>query len=124
LHVGLKKVEFDGCRRDRFIFGNAAGLPSRYDLLNSGAGPRTPAAIPRASIAAGITFKRGNMATVRVSPTEVQVDNIIYIFESSGVADDFEACVATVDVGHCETQYLAIGKRDASVPPVNEFPVD
>jgi hypothetical protein len=64
------------------------------------------------------------MATVRVSPTEVQVDNTIYTFESSGVADDFEACVATVDVGHCEAQYLAVDKRDADLPPVNEFPVD
>lgn len=64
------------------------------------------------------------MATVRVSPTEVKVDDTVYTFESSGVADDFEACVATVDVTHCETQYLSIGKRNANEPPFNEFPVD
>ena len=64
------------------------------------------------------------MATIRVSPNEVQVDDIIYTFESSGVADDFEACVATVDVGHCETQCVPVGKRDAGMPPVAEFPVD
>lgn len=41
------------------------------------------------------------MATVRISPTEVQVDDVIYSYASAGQADAFEACVAAVDVAHC-----------------------
>jgi hypothetical protein len=65
------------------------------------------------------------MANVRISPTEVQVGDIIYTFESAGIADDFEACVATVDVSHCETRYLAVDKRRVHpLAPDDEFPVD
>jgi hypothetical protein len=65
------------------------------------------------------------MPNIRISPTEVQVDTIIYTFESAGIADDFEACVATVDVSHCESKYLWVDKRNANpLGPDNEFPVD
>lgn len=45
------------------------------------------------------------MATVRISPTEVQVDQVIYVYASAGQADAFEACVAAVDVSHCVTDH-------------------
>ena len=65
------------------------------------------------------------MPNIRISPTEVQVAETIYTFESAGVADDFEACVATVDVSHCEARYLSVDKRRAPpLAPDNEFPVD
>jgi hypothetical protein len=65
------------------------------------------------------------MANVRISPTEVQVGDTIYTFESAGVADDFEACVATVDVRHCEAKYLSVDRRPAHpLAPDDEFPVD
>jgi hypothetical protein len=65
------------------------------------------------------------MPNIRISPTEVQVDDTIYTFESAGVADDFEACVATVDVSHCVSKYLSIDKRSAHpLAPDDEFPVD
>jgi hypothetical protein len=95
-----------------------------YDPLKARSQRAGGAARWRASMPAQYHSKRGNMPTVRLSPTEVQVDNTVYTFESSGVADDFEACVATVDVGHCETKYLSVGKRDVNEPPFNEFPVD
>lgn len=65
------------------------------------------------------------MANIRISPTEVQVDDIIYTFEDAGVADDFEACVATVDVSHCTQKHVALGQRNAHpLAPDDEFPVD
>ena len=65
------------------------------------------------------------MPNIRISPIEVQVDETIYTFESAGVADDFEACVATVDVSHCESRCMSVGKRRAHpLAPDDEFPVD
>lgn len=65
------------------------------------------------------------MANIRISPTEVQVNGTIYTFESAGIADDFEACIATVDVTHCEQTCLSVDKRRAHpLAPENEFPVD
>lgn len=65
------------------------------------------------------------MANIRISPTEVQVNETIYTFESVDVADAFEACVATVDVAHCEQKHLSLGKRRAHpLAPEDEFPVD
>jgi hypothetical protein len=54
------------------------------------------------------------MATIRVTPNEVQVDEIIYTFSDAGVADVFESCVATTgDVAHCIKDQVAIHKRPA-----------
>jgi hypothetical protein len=65
------------------------------------------------------------MSNIRISPTEVQVGDTIYTFESAGVADDFEACVATVDVSHCESRFLSVDKRRAHpLAPGDEFPID
>ena len=41
------------------------------------------------------------MATVRLTPTEIQVDQVIYVYENASQADAFEACVAALDVEHC-----------------------
>jgi hypothetical protein len=41
------------------------------------------------------------MATVRLTPTEVQVDQLVYVYEDASQADAFEACVAALDVAHC-----------------------
>jgi hypothetical protein len=42
------------------------------------------------------------MATVRLYPTEMQFGDVIYVFKNASDADDFESCVATVDVKYCE----------------------
>ena len=51
------------------------------------------------------------MATVRLTPTEIQVDQVIYIYESAGQADAFEACVAALDVAHCVLDHPPQGTR-------------
>ena len=53
------------------------------------------------------------MATVRMTPTEVQVDQIIYVYENASQADAFEACVAALDVEHCVLDHPPQGRRDA-----------
>jgi hypothetical protein len=60
------------------------------------------------------------MATVRISPTEVQVDKVVYVYASVAQADTFEACVAAVDVAHCvvdhppqSTRKVEDGQADA-----------
>lgn len=52
------------------------------------------------------------MATVRLTPTEVQVDQVIYIYESPTQADAFEACVAALDVAHCALDHPPQAQRD------------
>jgi hypothetical protein len=52
------------------------------------------------------------MATVRISPTEVQVDQVVYVYANVSQADAFEACVAAVDVLHCLTDHPPLGKRE------------
>ena len=54
------------------------------------------------------------MATVRMTPTEVQVDQIIYVYENASQADGFEACVAALDVEHCVMDYPPQDRRDAA----------
>jgi hypothetical protein len=51
------------------------------------------------------------MATIRISPTEVRVDDVIYVFKDADDADDFEACTATVSLEYCEKEVRAIDKR-------------
>lgn len=42
------------------------------------------------------------MATVRITPTDVQVDEMVYTFSDADAADSFESCIATTgDVSHC-----------------------
>lgn len=54
------------------------------------------------------------MATIRVSPNEVQVDEFIYTFSDAGVADEFESCVATTgDVTHCVKDQATLHTRPA-----------
>jgi hypothetical protein len=51
------------------------------------------------------------MATIRRSPTEVEVDSVIYTFPFVYIADDFEACVAVVNVKYCERLHLPVSQR-------------
>jgi hypothetical protein len=51
------------------------------------------------------------MATVRLTTKEVQVDETIYVFDVVQVADKFEACVAMLDVAHCEIDHPSVVKR-------------
>ena len=53
------------------------------------------------------------MATVRVSPTEVQVNQVIYVYAGATQADAFEACVAVVEVGHCALEHPPLNTRQA-----------
>jgi len=54
------------------------------------------------------------MATVRLTPNEVQVDQIVYVYESASQADAFEACVAALDVGHCALDHPPQQTREAA----------
>lgn len=53
------------------------------------------------------------MPIVRIATTEVQVDDVVYLFNSAMDADRFQACASTVDVGHCEQQHPPFAKRSA-----------
>ncbi|SMP71679.1 hypothetical protein [Noviherbaspirillum suwonense] len=53
------------------------------------------------------------MATVRLTPTEVQVDQMVYVYESASQADAFEACVAALDVAHCAVDHPPQSTREA-----------
>ncbi|NEX59631.1 hypothetical protein [Noviherbaspirillum galbum] len=51
------------------------------------------------------------MPTIRRTTKEVQVDDMLYIFDVVQVADAFEACVAATDVAHCELDHPPATKR-------------
>lgn len=52
------------------------------------------------------------MATVRITPTDVQVDEMIYTFSDADIADSFESCIATTgDVAHCMKEQVVTGSR-------------
>ncbi len=53
------------------------------------------------------------MPTIRLTTKEVQIDQTIYVFDVVQVADKFEACVAMLDVAHCELDYPPTEKRPA-----------
>ncbi|MFL6718306.1 MAG: hypothetical protein ACJ8G3_18300 [Burkholderiaceae bacterium] len=53
------------------------------------------------------------MVTMRISPTEVQAGDIIYVFSDTADATEFEECVATVGVKYCELEVAAADKRYA-----------
>lgn len=55
------------------------------------------------------------MATIRLSTKEVQVDDMIYVFDVVQVADRFEACCAMVDADHCALDHPPVEKRPAPV---------
>ena len=54
------------------------------------------------------------MATVRLTPTEVQVDQVVYVYDDALQADAFEACVAALDVAHCVIDHAPQSTRDAA----------
>ena len=51
------------------------------------------------------------MATVRLTTKEVQVDDMVYVFDVVQIADAFEACVAIADAAHCEVLHKPVDKR-------------
>jgi hypothetical protein len=56
------------------------------------------------------------MATTRISPTQVQTNGYVYVFEDDEEADDFHACVTGVDVTYCELEHAVISKLPVKVP--------
>lgn len=54
------------------------------------------------------------MAIIRLSPTEVQVDDMDYVFASPDDADAFESCMAAADATFCAANH----------PPLNTRPSD
>ena len=50
------------------------------------------------------------MTTTRISPTQVQANGYIYVFEDDEEADDFQACVTGLDVTYCELEHAVIRK--------------
>lgn len=53
------------------------------------------------------------MVIMRISPTEVQAGDIIYVFADTADATEFQDCVATVGVKYCELEVPAADKRYA-----------
>ncbi|MBB5200390.1 hypothetical protein HNR39_002225 [Glaciimonas immobilis] len=51
------------------------------------------------------------MAIIRVSPTEITVDDITYVFDTAYAADAFEACVAITDVPYCVDEFPPVSVR-------------
>jgi hypothetical protein len=51
------------------------------------------------------------MSTNRLSATEVQAGDIIYIFRDASEASEFQECVAEVGVKYCEFEHRASDKR-------------
>jgi hypothetical protein len=53
------------------------------------------------------------MITMRISPTEVQVGDIIYVFGLEPDASAFQECVASLGVKYCELELPPLDKRYA-----------
>jgi hypothetical protein len=62
------------------------------------------------------------MSTMRISPTEVQAGDIIYVFQDTRDANDFQECVATLGVKYCELELPATDKRYAQSEPAKPDP--
>ena len=55
------------------------------------------------------------MTTTRISPTQVQTDGYVYVFENDEEADDFQACATGVDTAYCELEHAVISKLPVEV---------
>jgi hypothetical protein len=64
-------------------------------------------------LAVASLLQGNDMVTMRISPTEVQAGDIIYVFDDTGDATEFQECVATVGVKYCELELPASDKRYA-----------
>jgi hypothetical protein len=51
------------------------------------------------------------MDTIRISPTEVQLRGVVYVFADDDVADGFEECIETVGTHYCEQEHRPVSKR-------------
>lgn len=58
------------------------------------------------------------MVTMRISPTEVQAGDIIYVFHQSIDANEFQECVAALGVKYCELELPPLDKRYAQAGSV------
>ena len=58
------------------------------------------------------------MVTMRISPTEVQAGDIIYVFGQTSDASAFQECVETVGVKYCELELPPLDKRYAQAGSV------
>ena len=66
-----------------------------------------------------MSLLQGNdMVTMRISPTEVQAGDIIYVFSQATDATAFQECVATVGIKYCELELPALDKRYAQAGSV------
>lgn len=58
------------------------------------------------------------MVIMRISPTEVQAGDIIYVFGQTADASQFQECVAKVGVKYCELELPPLDKRYAQAGSV------
>ncbi|SMP79895.1 hypothetical protein [Noviherbaspirillum suwonense] len=58
------------------------------------------------------------MVTMRVSSTEVQAGDIIYVFAQSADANAFQECVSALGVKYCELELPPLDKRYAQAGSV------
>jgi hypothetical protein len=66
-----------------------------------------------------VSLLQGNdMVTMRISPTEVQAGDIIYVFSQTTDASAFQECVAAVGVKYCELELPPLDKRYAQAGSV------
>ena len=66
-----------------------------------------------------MSLLQGNeMVTMRISPTEVQAGDIIYVFSQDTDANAFQECVDKVGVKYCELELPPLDKRYAQAGSV------
>jgi hypothetical protein len=66
-----------------------------------------------------VSLLKGNdMVTMRISPTEVQAGDIIYVFAQTADANAFQECVTSLGVKYCELEMPALDKRYAQAGSV------
>jgi hypothetical protein len=66
-----------------------------------------------------VSLLQGNdMVTMRISATEVQAGDIIYVFGQTADANAFQECVSAVGVKYCELEVPALDKRYAQAGSV------
>lgn len=58
------------------------------------------------------------MVTMRISATEVQAGDIIYVFGQTADASAFQECVTAIGVKYCELEVPALDKRYAQAGSV------
>lgn len=63
----------------------------------------------------GAILKRLRTASIRISPTQVQANDSVFMFDDDMDVDDFQACINVVDLTYCELEHSVIRKVPGEV---------